>query len=247
MDKALFVGMGGQKNSLDQMAILSNNLANINTPGFRADYEVMKSHHINGQSDGMETRVLASVGKSYTDFAKGPVFRTERDLDLAIVDKGMFAIQSKTGKEGYTRAGNFNLTPDGFLTTASGEMVMGKTGVIKLPPAERVKIGQDGTVSVKPMGEIDYVTIGQLKLVNPDLQQLEKGHDGLFYMPEGSRVESDQIVTVDAGALEGSNVNAVETLVHLIDISRQYETHTNLIKSLSEQASHSNKLLNTKA
>lgn len=245
MDKALFVGMGSQKNSLRQLEMLSNNLANVNTPGFRADYENVSEHHM--ETGGLETRVYSKLGQTYTDFTQGPVLRTGRDLDLAISGKGMFAVQSKTGKEAYTRAGNFDISADGFLTTASGDMVMGIGGPINIPKAERVEIGDDGTVSIRPLGEQTTVNIGRIKLVNPNVSNLAKGQDGYFYTKDNGRLEPDLNVKMASGALEGSNVSPVETLIKLIDLSRHYEIHSNMIKNLAEEASLSNKLLDIKS
>lgn len=246
MDKALFVGMGSQKNSLRELEMLSNNLANVNTPGFRADYENVSMHHLS-ESDPMETRVYSKLGETYTDFKQGPILRTGRDLDLAISGNGMFSIQAKDGKEAYTRAGNFDISADGFLTTSNGDMVMGISGAIHIPKAERVEIGDDGTVSVRPLGEQETVNVGKLKLVNPDTKKLAKGGDGYFFMTDGSKLENDQKVKIANGALEGSNVNPVDTLIKLIDLSRHYEIHSNMIKNLSEQAQLSNKLLDIKS
>ncbi len=246
MDKSLFVSMSGQRNSLKELEILSNNLANSNTPGFRADYEVIKQNHI-VSGDTMETRVYPSLGRSYTDFKPGPMLQTGRDLDVALQGKGMIAVQSHSGKEGYTRAGNFEISGDGLLTTAKGEMVMGNKGAITIPKTERVNISRDGTVSIMPVGTNDMVPIAKIKLVNPPLHELQKGTDGLFYLNGGQSVESDPDIRLTSGSLEGSNVDTVDTLVKLIDVSRQYEIHSNFIKNLAEQAANANRLLDQKA
>lgn len=245
MDKALFIGMGGQTNALRELEILSNNLANVNTPGFRADYEVMKQHHL--KNSGVETRVYSALGKSYTDMRQGPILRTGRDLDVAIAGPGMFSVQSKEGKEGYTRAGNFQISGDGFLTSSNGEMVIGKSGVIQIKNADKVTIGIDGTVSIRPTGGSDDVVVDKLKLVNIETNKVHKGHDGLFYPDHGDKLIDDPALKVATGSLEGSNVNPVETLIKLIDISRHYEIHSNLIKNMSEGAAKSNTLLDIKA
>ncbi len=245
MDKALFIGMGGQTNALRELEILSNNLANVNTPGFRADYEVMKQHHV--KNGNLETRVYSALGRTYTDMRQGPILRTGRDLDVAIAGSGMFAVQSKTGNEGYTRAGNFQISNDGFLTTANGEMVLGKSGVIQIKNADKVKIGIDGTVSIRPTGATDDVMIDKLKVVNIATNPVHKGHDGLFYPDRGDKIVDDPGLKLASGSLEGSNVNPVETLIKLIDLSRHYEIHSNLIKNMSEGAAASNTLLDIKS
>lgn len=245
MDKALFIGMGGQSNALRELEILSNNLANVNTPGFKADYEVMKQHHLN--NIGLETRVYSKLGKTYTDFRQGPILRTGRDLDVAVSGHGMFAIQSKSGREGYTRAGDFDISNDGFLTTSRGQMVLGKTGAIQIKNAERVIIGKDGTVSIKPLDSDQNVIIGKLKLVNGENARVEKGEDGLFYPVGGKGLVDDPNLMVESGSLEGSNVSPVATMIKLIDLSRNYEIHSNLIKNMADSAVQANSLLDTKA
>jgi flagellar basal-body rod protein FlgF len=244
MDKAMYIGMGGQTNALKELEILTNNLANVNTPGFRGDYEVMKQNHI--QKGGMESRVYSSLGNSYTDFKQGPILRTGRDLDIAVSGKGMIAIQSNTGKECYTRAGNLDISADGILTTSTGEMVLGRSGVIRVANAEKVNIADDGTVSIKIRGTNEITTVGKIKLALIEGSKVEKGKDGNFYGKNGQTFPDDANLKVTTGTLEGSNVNPVETLIKLIDISRNYEIHSNFIKNLSEQAISSNKLLDVK-
>lgn len=244
MDKAMYIGMGGQTNALKELEILTNNLANVNTPGFRGDYEVMKQNHIS--SGNMESRVYSSLGNSYSDFKQGPILRTGRDLDIAVSGSGMIAVQSKTGQEGYTRAGNLDVSGDGFLTTGTGEMVLGTKGAIQIADAEKMNIGEDGTVSVKLKGTEEIAIVGKIKLVQIEGSKVEKGKDGLFYGKDGQTFADDPAIKVSSGALEGSNVNPVETLIKLIDISRNYEIHSNFIKNLSEQAVSSNKLLDVK-
>lgn len=246
MDKSLFVSMSSQRNSLKELEILSNNLANSNTPGFRADYEVIKQNHV-VSGDKMETRVYPSIGRSYTDFKPGPILQTGRELDVALQGNGMIAVQSHTGKEGYTRAGNLEISGDGLLTTAKGEMVMGLKGAITIPKTERVNISQDGTVAIMPQGTNDMVPIAKIKLVNPPVHQLQKGVDGLFYLNGGQSADIDPDVKLTSGSIEGSNVDTVDTLIKLIDISRKYEIHSNFIKNLAEQATQANRLLDQKA
>lgn len=244
MDKALYIGMGGQTSSLKELEIMTNNLANVNTPGFRADYEIMNQYHM--KNPGMETRVYSSVGGTYTDMRQGPIYKTGRDLDVALANQGMFAVQSASGKEGYTRAGSFDMSADGFLVTSSGQMVLGTSGAIQVANAEKITIGSDGTVAIKPIGSADTINIGKLKLVNINDVKLSKGKDGLFYAEEGQTLQDDPKIKVHSGSLEGSNVNPVETLIKLIDISRHYEIHSNMIKNMAEGASAANKLLDVK-
>lgn len=241
IDKAAFIGMNGARESLRQMQIITNNLANLNTPAFRADDILVKPYQ--QKSDGTQTRIYSSFDKTYTNFKQGLIYNTGRDLDVAIAKDGFFAVQNKSGQIGYTRAGNLQLTSDGVLTTESGNLVMGNSGPIRIPTAQKVHIGDDGTISAMMLGSPEMVPIDRIKIVNPQLNQLNKGVDGLFYDTSGSKIVVDRNAKVISGSLEGSNVNMIETLSELIDQSRDYQIHTNLIKTLSEDSSIANQIL----
>lgn len=242
VDKAVFIGSSGADSNMHQLQIVTNNLANANTVGFRADYEVMKQYKVD--ANGKETRVFGALDSVYTDFREGPTINTGRDLDVAISGEGFIAVQSKSGKEGFTRAGDLQVSGDGFLTTRSGELVMGIGGAINVPDIERASIGPDGTIQVRLRGTTDLVTVDRIKLVNPSVQDIRKGEDGLFYLAkEGSSALPDENVKLIHGALEGSNVNPIETLTKLIDLSRNYEQHTNFMKTIADNGSLANQLL----
>lgn len=240
MDKALYIGTSGANNSMHQLEILTNNLANINTVGFRGDYELMKQYDVS--SNGQKIRSYSMIDKTYSDFKPGPIIRTGRDLDVALSESGFITVQAQSGKEGYTRAGDLQIK-NGFLTTQSGHLVKGDSGLINVGNAEHVTIGTDGTVSIRTAGEHKLINVGRIKLVNPSLKDLQKGTDGLFYASNGSDVKYDPKLKLTTGALEGSNVNPVETLTNLIELSREFEMHSNLMKTMSEDASKSNQIL----
>lgn len=243
VDKAVFIGMSGAKSNMHQLEIVTNNLANANTVGFRADYEIMKQYNVS--EGGQQSRTFGELDGIYTDFKPGPTLQTGRDLDIAVSGEGFIAVQSKSGLEGYTRAGDMQITKEGNVTTRAGELVMGIGGPLNIPDAERISIGPDGTVQARLRGTKDFVTINRIKLVNPPLNQITKGTDGLIYMKgEGATAMLDNNVKIIHGALEGSNVNTIETLTKLIDLSRNYESHTNMMKTVSDNALKANQLLN---
>lgn len=241
IDKAAFIGMNGAQASMHRLEVLTNNLANINTTGFRADFDAVVPYKVN--NDGMQSRTYTKLQNTYTDFTKANDIYTGRELDVAMAGEGFISVQSKSGKEGYTRDGALDLDAQGNLITKNGEYVIGVSGIINIPPAEKVHISEDGTVSAKLIGATDVVTINRIKLANPKISDLRKGEDGLFYTKAGSALPLDPNLRLVTGTLEGSNVNAVTTLTELIDLSRHYEMHTNLLKTMSENASNANKLL----
>ncbi len=157
----------------------------------------------------MPTRTYGKVDHTVTNFDKGSMLNTGRDLDVALNGEGFIAVQSKTGKEGYTRSGSFQLQ-NGVLMTKSGELVMGNAGAINIPEAERLHISNDGTISAKFPNQPDFVTVDHIKLTNPDTSNLQKGTDGLFYSNDGTTAIQDPNVTIITGTLEGSNVNAID-------------------------------------
>ena len=236
MDEMIYIAMTGAKQTEYAQAINSNNLANISTTGFRADLHAFSSVPIEGP--GIDTRVNAVVDSYGTDMSQGPIVNTGRELDVALRGDGFIAVQSPDGGEAYTRAGNMRLEPGGLLTTANGYLVLGDGGPLSVPPNSKLEIGRDGTISVRPLGTgPEALTIAdRIKLVNPDASRLQKGEDGLFYLPDGEIADPDASVEIQNGALEQSNVNVAKTLVNMIELARQYEMQVNLIKESEENA-----------
>ena len=236
MDEMIYIAMTGAKQTEYAQAINSNNLANISTTGFRADLHSFSSVPIEGP--GVDTRVNAVVESYGTDMSQGAIVNTSRDLDIAIRGAGFIAVQTPDGGEAYTRAGNMQLEPGGLLSTANGHLVIGAGGPLSVPPNAKLEIGRDGTISVQPLGSgPETLTIAdRIKLVSPDVTQLQKGDDGLFYLPDGEIADADASVEIQNGALESSNVNTAKTLVNMIELSRQYEMQVNLIKTSEENA-----------
>lgn len=244
VDRALFTAMSGEKSSMEGMQIAAANLANVNTPGYRADYPLVASHVLDGNS-AQNARVLSYDGSTYSDFEPGPIGYTGNSLDVAISGEGFIAVQNKDGKEGYTRAGNFRLNQDGLLTSSRGNLILGIDGPITVPQAKRVSINKDGAVLALPIGETekDIVEVGRLKLVKPDVTKLIKGEDGMFYINGEGQSEASDSVNLVPEFLEGSNIDAVRTLVDLIDVSRRFEFHGKLAKSVDDKGFSCNSLL----
>jgi len=172
--------------------------------------------------------------------------QTNRDLDAAIQGDGWFSVQAADGQEAYSRDGSFQLGPDGMLTDMHGNIVMGDNGPIFLPvPLDNLNIAMDGTISTRPVGAPENVSeeVGRLKLVNPDLDNMEKGYDGLFRTKDGVPADADPNVMVRTGMLEGSNVNAVDEMVNMISLQRHYEMQVKMMKQADELSTRGNQLL----
>lgn len=223
MDRMLYIAMEGARQTLQSQAVNSNNLANVSTTGFRADLDSFRSLPVQGP--GFDSRTYSADRGLGVNFEQGDTVTTGRELDFAIKGKGWIAVQAPDGTEAYTRAGDLRVSETGLLTTGSGHPVLGNGGPIVLPPAEKLAIGDDGTITVLPVGQsaTTMAVADRIKLVNPEQTALEKGVDGLIRMRDGSEAPADATVSLTSGALETSNVSVVEAMVKMIDLARHFE------------------------
>jgi flagellar basal-body rod protein FlgF len=244
MDNFLFIAMSGAKENMLGQQLHMNNLANASTTGFRADFAAARSQPVFGP--GMPTRVYSMSENPATDFKPGGMISTGNALDVAIKGDGFFSVLDKNGIEAYTRAGNFRQTEAGMLVTGTGLPVLGDGGPVTIPPAQKIDIMGDGTISIVPIGADFNSTaiVGRLKLVNPDLKTMEKNESGLIVAKNGQPVEADPSIELVAGMVEGSNVNAISEMVDMISLARQYEMQVKLMKKAEQMDQASSKLIN---
>ncbi|RJG05938.1 flagellar basal-body rod protein FlgF [Noviherbaspirillum cavernae] len=243
MDRLIYTAMTGAKHIVEQQATVSNNLANATTTGFRAQLDTFRAVPVLGQ--GLPTRTFVVDSTVGTDFRAGAIQQTGRDLDVAIQGEGWLAVERADGTEGYTRHGSLKLNENGVLQTHSGLNVMGDGGPISIPPDVVVTIAKDGTISTVSTGTVPGATtvLGRIKLVNPPQDTLVRGDDGLFNVKNGDVAEADAGVSLLGGALEGSNVNVVDSMVNMINLARQFEMHMNLLKNAENNAAKADQFL----
>jgi flagellar basal-body rod protein FlgF len=243
MDRLIYTAGSGAKHILEQQATTSNNMANLNTTGFRAQLDTFRAVPV--QSEGLPTRTFVVNNTVGADFRAGPLQMTGRDLDVAIKGPGWIAVQNPDGSEAYTRNGALQMSPNGVLTTTSGATIAGETGPITIPPDVTVTVGGDGTISTISSAERPAapVILGRIKLVNPPEKDLVRGDDGLFRLKDGSPAQPDPAVRVAGGALEGSNVNAVDAMVSMIGLARSFETQMSLMKNAENNAAKAGQIL----
>jgi flagellar basal-body rod protein FlgF len=244
VDRALYIAMTGAKNNMMAQTSHANNMANVSTTGFKADFEQSRSMGVY-YGDGQPTRAYALTESPSADFDSGPMIATGNAMDMAIQGNGFIAVQAPDGSEAYTRAGNFSIDATGNLRTAGGLAVLGNSGPINFPPLDKLEIGSDGTISIIALGQgaETMVDSNRLKLVNPDLKNIEKGADGLFRQRDGLSAEVSASVRVVGGMLEGSNVNAMSEFTQILTLARQYEMQVKLMKTADENAAASAQLL----
>jgi flagellar basal-body rod protein FlgF len=244
MDKALYISMTGAKHNMLAQTAHSNNLANANTTGFRADFAQARSMGVY-YGEGHPTRAYAQTENPATNFVPGPLIETGRSLDIAVEGDGLIAIQDATGNEAYTRVGDLTVDVSGILRTSTGHPVLGSGGPIAIPPAEKITIGNDGTIAVQISGSgpDEIITLDRIKLVSPDWKDMEKGVDGMIRLRTGGIAEPDANVTVASGFIEGSNVNAIHEFTEVLSLSRQYEMQIKLMKTAEKNSESSSSML----
>jgi flagellar basal-body rod protein FlgF len=244
MDRSLYIAMSGAKQTLLAQTTNANNLANTQTTGFKSDLEQFRSMPVFGE--GFPTRVYAMTERPGSDLSHGALQTTGRDLDVAINGEGFIAVQGPDGKEAYTRAGDLRVTPEGLLQTGDGLPVLGQGGPISIPPSEKLTIGADGTISSIPLGAGNataLIVVDRIKLVNPPLSNLEKQNDGLLHTKDGQPLTADSDVKLVSGTLEGSNVNALNAMVDMIELARNFELQTKVMKNADQNSAASAKLM----
>ncbi|MBR9869612.1 MAG: flagellar basal body rod protein FlgF [Gammaproteobacteria bacterium] len=247
MDKALYIGMSGAKQNMLAQRAHANNLANVNTTGFKKDFAQARSMPVFGEHH--PTRAYAMTERPGTDLSAGALMDTGRKLDVAVEGDGWLAVQNNQGEEVFTRSGSLQVDVNGLVRMPSGELVLGNGGPVALPPFDDLLIGADGTVSVVPVGgpPDQLVEVDRLKLVNPPADALEKGLDGFIRRKPGQAIggvePADANMRVATGFLESSNVNAVEEMISNLQLSRQYEMQVKVMSTANENSEATARLL----
>jgi len=242
MDHLIYTAMSGANAAANRQAVLSNNLANASTNGFRAELSTFRAVPIRG--DGAPTRVLALEATPGHLDTPGSAQRTGRSLDAMTTGNAWFAVQALDGTESYTRNGSFEVANDGTLKTSNGLTVLSDGGSpISVPTGAEVSIGFDVNLSAK-VGNQPPTGVGRLKLITPTADDpLKRGDDGLFRSTSGDPLPSDATARLNVGVLEGSNVNAIETMVGMIATARQFETQMRLMQTAEANEKSADKLL----
>lgn len=238
MDRMIYLSMSGAKATMQRQEVLANNLANASTTGFRAELQAMRAVPVRG--DGASTRVYALETTTGYDPTPGSIATTGRSLDVAMQGNAWLGVQALDGTEAYTRMGSLQVNAEGTLTTSGGLTVLGDGGPITLPPNSEPSIAPDGTISVKQAGGT-VNTVGRLKLVTPEAA-LQRGDDGLFRAADGD-LTADPAARLQEGALEGSNVNPIESMVAMIAAARQFEAQMKMVQTAERDEQAASRLL----
>jgi len=238
---AVYPVLSGALAQEKRLEIITNNLANVNTAGFKRDLPLFEGigRPVGTSKEGSGSLVpsptFEMLHQVFTDFTPGAIRTTGEPLDLAIEGEGFFSVQTPQGIR-YTRGGSFTIDAEGQITTQEGLPVLGTGGPITLPPGI-IQIDAEGRISVKgtEVGaqptEIDLLPIFRFT----DPSQLKKVGQTLFEAVEGGAVPFPE-GRIRQGALEGANVNPVEEMVAMITVMRLYESAQKAIQTADEIA-----------
>ena len=231
MDNAIYVGLSRQQTLQRELDIVSNNIANIDTAGFKVESVLLRDDPRRiAKAPGQPPINFVYDDGLDRDFTQGLVNKTGGTFDLALNGKGFFAIQTPQG-ERYTRDGRFTLKQDGSLVTAKDDAVLDANGkpIILDPAKGAVVIGENGAISQNgvPAGKIGAVTFD-------DLSALQKAGDNLFRNTSNQTSNPATTVKILQGALEASNVNGVAQISRMIEVSRAYESVTKIMNDVAD-------------
>ena len=240
MENTLLVGLSRQMVLERQMDVVANNVANINTNGFKADRSLFEEYLKSGAHEDNFARSDRRVSfvqdrATFKDFSAGNTELTKNPLDVSIDGKGFIAVQTPAG-ERYTRDGGLQISNQGQLVTARGHQVLGTSGPIVFQPTDKeINIAADGNVTVlEGTGRVDSVR-GKLRLVSfADAQKLVKEGSNLFSAGTGVAAQPDITSRVRQGFVEKSNVNSVHEMSRMIEITRTYTQIASLLQQQSD-------------
>ena len=239
MQNALLVGLSRQVTLERQLDVVANNVANVNTTGYKADSSLFEEYLNSGAHEdnfaGPDRRVSYVQDRAtFRDFSQGPAEQTKNPLDVAI-DGGGFLVVQTGGGERYTRDGGLQLNNNGQLVTAAGNPVLGASGPIVFQPTDHdINVSPDGTITVLEGNSKADSIRGKLRLVSfPNAQKLLKEGSNLYSAGQGP-AQPDTSSQVRQGFIEKSNVNGVAEMSRMIEVTRAYTQISTLLQQQSD-------------
>jgi flagellar basal-body rod protein FlgF len=237
MENALLIGLSRQMALQRELDVVANNIANLNTTGFKADGNVFREYLMPvARSDrfvGADRRMSFVLDRAtWHNFGQGPVQQTGNPLDLAIHGAAFLVVQTPQG-ERYTKNGALQINARGELVTGDGYRVLGENGPIAFQQGDRdIAISREGTITVKEGTSIAESQRGKLRLVGfAQPERLEKAGTNLFTAPAGLAPQPVPTAGVIQGAIEKSNVNAVAEMTRMIEVTKTYTAVAGILQS----------------
>ncbi len=234
MDRLIYTAFTAMDSAMNRQRATANNLANVSTPGFKAEEFAVTPATLKGES--LEARSMAQGAVRGANLEAGSFIPTGRGLDIAVEGEALIALQGADGEEVYSRRGDLRVTATGVLENGDGLPVMGEGGPLTLPPGGRPTISGDGVIFVQDPAAPDQPAqeVGRIKLVSPQGSAVVKGLDNLLRVPDGGALPVDPIASVQVGTLEGSNVDTATALVQMIEAQRAFEQRAKVISKAEE-------------
>ena len=237
MPSGIYGALSGAVTVDNHLEVLSNNLANVSTPGFKQDRSCFRSI-LNNQ---VQTQVgegvnYASMQETQTDFSQGRIRHTGRALDLAVEGRGFFKVAGDDGFY-YTRHGSFSRMPDGAVVTRSGQQLVGEDGPVNVPD-QAVTIEGDGTIldaNGQQVGRVDVYTFA-------DRQEMQKHGDSLWTVEDADQEEVAEQAQIRQAHLEDSNVSPIWITTQLISENRNFQFYQRAVKAYDTMAEKANSI-----
>lgn len=240
MDRLGYTAMTAASRTMSSLTVRANNLANVNTPGFRADLEQASAVAVEGY--GYDSRHLAQVRNNGVSLAPGALMSTGRDLDVAIQGAGLFVVEGDDGEERYTRHGALQVDAE-LRLTSGGRPLLGEGGPIVLPEYDSLSIGRDGTVSIIPRGDFVTAEVDRIRMVNVPAGELTKDASGLLATANGQPAAEAENAVLVSGHLEASNVSPIDQLVATMSLNRLFETQVKMMKAAEDLSQAGNRMI----
>lgn len=224
MTVGIYSALSGIKVKEQELEVVANNIANVNTTGFKEEQMTFEAILSKTASNQSKTPFVA-VKEKKINFTEGPLMTTNNTFDLAIQGDGFFEIQNENGSF-LSRNGQFVLNNNGELVNSDGDKVLGKNGLIQIEPGSNVKISPAGIINV------DGEDKGQIKVVAVnDKTKMDNVGGNLFKLHADATTSVDENSQILQGKLEQSNTNVMRSIVKLIDISRQYQSYQKIVSN----------------
>jgi flagellar basal-body rod protein FlgF len=234
MDRLIWTAVSGMNASMARQRVIASNMANTQTPGFRA--EVMTHSPLTLDGRTIEVRSFNSAEVNGAQMDQGAMHHTGRALDVAVNGDGLIAVQATDGSEAYTRRGDLSLSPSGLLVNGEGVPLLGEDGPISVPPGSDIAINQDGAVLARNKADpaAPAVRLDRLKVVSWRGSAIAKGIDGLFRVTGGGVLPPDPEARLLPETLEQSNVKPAQVLVEMVEAQRLFDMRTKLVATAKE-------------
>jgi flagellar basal-body rod protein FlgF len=245
MENSIYNSMIAANQLLEKQTVISNNLANISTTGFKEKF----NYALQNQYVKNLYNTYNKITKEYHNLSPGTLNYTKRPLDLFVKDNGWLTVKDINGQEAYTKNGHLKINAKKMLTIQGNE-VIGNNCNIRIPNNVNFKILSNGIITAieKKNNRFFETKIGALKLVHLPIQNLIQKENGLFYLKKNNLLKNivnhDHSIHVQPGILEDSNVNAAKNMIEMISNARQFDIQMKMISICDKNAEYANQLIN---